>query len=81
MWENLTSHIHCVLINLANERLQKLFNDVTFKQELAIYAEEGIEMSKSDFPDNQVGNSPCRYLCLHVGNVSPSLRARHASIS
>jgi myosin heavy subunit len=53
-FENLSPNgLDQLLINLANERLQKLFNDVTFKQELAIYNEEGIDFAKSDFPDNQ----------------------------
>eukprot|EP00614_Pseudopedinella_elastica_P024052 CAMPEP_0172622184 /NCGR_PEP_ID=MMETSP1068-20121228/118582_1 /TAXON_ID=35684 /ORGANISM="Pseudopedinella elastica, Strain CCMP716" /LENGTH=2261 /DNA_ID=CAMNT_0013430271 /DNA_START=120 /DNA_END=6905 /DNA_ORIENTATION=+ len=53
-FENLSPNgLEQLLINLSNERLQKMFNDVTFKQELAVYHEEGIDFNMSDFPDNQ----------------------------
>ena len=64
-FENLAPNgLDQLLINLANERLQKLFNDVTFKQELAVYSEEGIDFAKSDFPDNQQ--------CLDLISKKPS---------
>lgn len=42
-------------INYANERLQMLFNQAVFQQELLSYAEEGISTSDIAFDDNQ----PC----------------------
>ena len=42
-------------INYANERLQQLFNNSTFKEEETVYRQEGIQFQHVDFIDNQVG--------------------------
>jgi len=39
-------------INFANERLQKVFNDYVFLEELKLYKAEGIPCDAIDFPDN-----------------------------
>ena len=39
-------------INYANERLQQLFNQSTFKEEETVYRNEGIQFSHVDFIDN-----------------------------
>lgn len=39
-------------INYANERLQQLFNQSTFKEEETVYRNEGIQFSHIDFIDN-----------------------------
>ena len=39
-------------INFANERLQKLFNDFVFLQEMKLYEAEGVACDRADFPDN-----------------------------
>jgi len=40
-------------INLANERLQKFFNDFVFRLEMDLYKSEGVSCDASDYPDNQ----------------------------
>lgn len=39
-------------INYCNERLQTFFNEVIFKEELAIYEEEGVDCSGIQYQDN-----------------------------
>ena len=39
-------------INYANERLQQLFNQSTFKEEETVYQNEGIEFTHVEFIDN-----------------------------
>ena len=39
-------------INYANERLQQLFNNSTFKEEETVYRNEGVEFQHVDFIDN-----------------------------
>ncbi|KAJ1454313.1 P-loop containing nucleoside triphosphate hydrolase protein [Pelagophyceae sp. CCMP2097] len=40
-------------INFANERLQQLFNEHTFKTEASVYANEGVDFPRIEFRDNQ----------------------------
>ena len=44
-----------LFINTTNEQLQRLFNDIIFKQEAAEYERENIEWDRTAFPDNM----PC----------------------
>ena len=44
-----------LFINTTNEQLQRLFNDIIFKQEAAEYERESIEWDRTAFPDNM----PC----------------------
>lgn len=44
-----------LFINTTNESLQKLFNDIVFKQEAEEYTREQIEWDQTTFPDNE----PC----------------------
>ena len=44
-----------LFINSTNEQLQRLFNDIIFKQEEEEYNREQIEWDKTAFPDNM----PC----------------------
>ena len=40
-------------INYANERLQKLFNNSTFKEEETVYRSEGIQFDHIKYSDNE----------------------------
>ena len=40
-------------INFANETLQQLFNQTTFKEEEQLYVEEGVPYEPIQFKDNQ----------------------------
>ena len=40
-------------INYANERLQKLFNNSTFKEEETVYRNEGIQFDHIKYSDNE----------------------------
>jgi len=47
-----TNSFEQLCINFANERLQKLFNDFVFLQEMKLYESEGVECDRAEFPDN-----------------------------
>mmetsp|Transcript_1682 Transcript_1682/g.4333 ORF Transcript_1682/g.4333 Transcript_1682/m.4333 type:complete len:1653 (-) Transcript_1682:108-5066(-) len=47
-----TNSFEQLCINFANERLQKLFNDFVFMQEMKLYEAEGVACDRTDFPDN-----------------------------
>jgi len=62
-----TNMLEQLLINLSNEKLQQVFNQTVFKQELADYAEEGISDVDVAFIDNE------QILKLLEGKVLPAL--------
>ena len=48
-----TNNFEQLCINYANERLQKLFNNSTFKEEETVYQREGIQFNHIQYSDNE----------------------------
>ncbi len=52
-FENLERNsLEQLCINYANELLQQQFNEITFRHELALYEEEGVDVSEITYKDN-----------------------------